>query len=296
MGRTADDLLDGVLTLGQARQLGIGRRQLRTPKWRHVQYNRYRWAELERDELLPLAILLDRLPEGSLLSGLTAARLHGLDLATPKLPEVTVRPDIGIAARARATVRRFVLEPEDATEARGLPVTTALRTCFDLAGRLPLVEGVVIADMALHAGLFDRETWHAYVTAHRGRKGVAGSRRTLEHVESKAESPMESRLRMILVLGGLPRPQAQVSLFDDAGVFVGRPDLYYPDARLGIEYDGQNHRDRIPADNQRQNRLHQIGVSLLRYTAVDLAERRTAIVAEVRAALSPKSHRRRGHL
>ncbi len=286
MRRVPDELLSGTFTLGEARALGVGRRELRTPRWRHVAYNRYRWAPLEIDEYLPLTILLSSLPEGAALSGFSAARVLGLDVPVPKRPEVIVAPEVGIAVRARATVRRVIIAREDLTTRRGLPVTTPLRTCFDLAGRLSPVEAVVIVDMALHAGLIDLEGWRSYVIAHRGRKGVAGSRRTLAHAEPKSESPMESRLRMLLVGGGLPRPQAQVPLFDDHGVFVARPDLYYPDAHLGLEYDGENHRDRLVSDNRRQNRLQQVGVSLLRYTASDLSERPHQIVAEVRAALT----------
>jgi hypothetical protein len=37
---------------------------------------------------------------------------------------------------------------------------------------------------------------------------------------------METRLRMVLVLGGLPRPKAQVKIYDSNGRFVGKPDLY----------------------------------------------------------------------
>ena len=117
--------------------------------------------------------------------------------------------------------------------------------------------------------------------------GVVGARRVLEQAEPRSESPMETRLRMLLVANGLPRPAAQVSLYDTVGRFAGRPDLYYREACLGIEYDGGNHRDRLTDDNRRQNRLHEIGVSLLRYSAPDLIERPAAIVAEVRAALQP---------
>lgn len=291
--RIPDELLTGTFTLGEARGLGVGRRELRTPRWRHVAYNHYRWAGLQVDEDVPLRILLASLPEGSALSGFSAARVLGLDVSLPRRPEVVVPPEIGVAARRQATVRRVILTPEDVTTCRDLPVTTPSRTCFDLAGRLSLVEAVVIVDMALHAGLLDPAAWHSYVMSHRGRKGVAGARATLEHVEPRAESPMESRLRMLLIGAGLPRPQAQVSLYDAHGTFAGRPDLYYPAANLGVEYDGENHRDRMISDNRRQNRLHQIGVTLLRYTGSDLTERPHAIVGEVRAALTQASG---GHL
>ena len=96
---------------------------------------------------------------------------------------------------------------------------------------------------------------------------------------------MESRLRMILVLAGLPRPKAQVAIYDKDGQFVGRPDLYYEEARLGIEYDGAIHRTTLPEDNRRQNKLLNVGVRLLRFTAVDVFQGSKALVAQVRAGL-----------
>ena len=96
---------------------------------------------------------------------------------------------------------------------------------------------------------------------------------------------MESRLRLILVLGGLPRPQIQVELRDRDGAFLGRPDLFYPQARLAIEYDGANHRTRLVSDNRRQNRLQRAGYTVLRYAGPDVFERPDAILAEVRAEL-----------
>ncbi|MGH7911716.1 MAG: endonuclease domain-containing protein [Candidatus Dormibacteraceae bacterium] len=96
---------------------------------------------------------------------------------------------------------------------------------------------------------------------------------------------MESRLRMLLVLGGLPRPEAQVELFDASGRFVARVDLFYPEPGVAVEYDGANHRERLVEDNRRQNRLQEIGVHLLRYTSPDLRDRLPIVVAEVRAAL-----------
>jgi hypothetical protein len=102
---------------------------------------------------------------------------------------------------------------------------------------------------------------------------------------------MESRLRMVLVLGGLPRPRAQVEIFDAQGEFAGRTDLYYEDCHLGIEYDGALHRENLVEDNRRQNRLLNAGVTLLRFTASDVRDREPAMVAQVRAqrAASPGS-------
>ena len=133
------------------------------------------------------------------------------------------------------------------------------RTFRDLRTRLTRVEYLVLADAALRLGL--------------GR---------FDEMAEPAESPMETRLRWMLLDSGLPRPQVQAELRNDDGRFLGRADLYYPSARLVIEYDGANHRDRLVEDNRRQNALLGAGFKLLRFTAADRPE---AITTLVRRAL-----------
>src|SRR5262249_59898246 len=104
-------------------------------------------------------------------------------------------------------------------------------------------------------------------------------------------SPMESRLRMILVLGGLPRPEVQVELRDGRGSFLARPDLLYPAARLAIEYDGTTHPDHLVSDNRRQNRLHTAGYQLLRYTSPDVYNRAQEILEDVQLSVRTRPAR-----
>ena len=68
-------------------------------------------------------------------------------------------------------------------------------------------------------------------------------------------------------------------------VFLGRPDLYYEDEKLGIEYDGSGHRNAMVADNHRQNNLLGVGVRLLRFTAPDVLDEPASVVECVRAQL-----------
>jgi very-short-patch-repair endonuclease len=91
---------------------------------------------------------------------------------------------------------------------------------------------------------------------------------------------------MLLVLNGLPRPELQVTIRDEEGVPAGRPDLYYRDQRLGIEYDGETHRASLVEDNRRQNRLLMAGVTLLRFTASDVMRRPDSVLAQVRDMLA----------
>lgn len=292
-----DELRAGVFPLAKARALGLSKDDLRGSAWRRVAHGWYRWRGCPPREEHLLTAIAATLPAGGAFSGLTAARLLGIEAPIPKRPEVVVPDSTHIANRAPATVRCIRLDPPDVVLARGFPVTSPARTCFDLAGRLPLTEAVAAIDMALHDHRVSLGALEAYVAAHRGVHGVVKARRVLPLLEPKSESPMESRLRMLLVLNHLDRPQAQVSLCDAAGRFVARVDLYYAAARLAIEYDGEQHRDQLTADNRRQNRLHDIGVSLLRYTAPDVKESPDQIVAQVAAALrrapEPRFHAKR---
>ena len=88
------------------------------------------------------------------------------------------------------------------------------------------------------------------------------------------------------MLAGLPKPRVQVSLYDDAGIFIARPDLCYPRKRLVIEYDGATHRDSLAADNRRQNRLIDAGYRLLRFTAGDVLNTPASVVGLVRRTLA----------
>jgi len=92
-------------------------------------------------------------------------------------------------------------------------------------------------------------------------------------------------MRVLLVLAGLPRPEVQVSIQDDEGRFLGRPDLLYRRQHLAIEYDGGNHRERLVDDNRRQYGLVGAGYRLLRFTAADVYGTPQMVAMQVRNGL-----------
>ena len=246
----------------------------------------YRWAKRPDNPILTLVSVSRRLPE-AVFSGCTAGWLHGLDLPPVDPVEVTVQ-NAHTSNRASVHLRRATLTSIEVIRLRGLLVTSALRTAVDLGSRKPLVEAVVAMDMALHQRIVSLRELLAFVGANQGAKGIAILRRAIELAEPATESPMETRLRLLLVLAGLPRPQAQVSIRDPHGGFLGRPDLYYPAHRLGLEYDGGTHRDRLVEDNRRQNRLLNGDVRLLRFTAADIFQAPGSVINQVRLAISQR--------
>src|SRR4029077_13742696 len=126
-------------------------------------------------------------------------------------------------------------------------------------------ESLVALDMALHADLVDVSSLAFWVQSHFGAKGVKRLRRALSLAEPRTESPMETRLRLELLRARLPAPLVQEELYGDPGMFLARVDLFYSDVRLVIEFDGQNHKDRLSADLKRQNALINAGYHILRF-------------------------------
>jgi hypothetical protein len=246
---------------------------------------------LKENPQLRLTAVARRLPVGAAFSGLTAAWLHGLDVEPCNPIEVTIPEPIGGGHRSGASVRQSALAADEIVLRRGLPTTSALRTVVDLGGRDPLTEGVVFADLFVHAKLVTIAKLRTYVGEHPRAKGIARLRRVADLAEPNAESPMETRLRMLLVLAGLPRPEVQGSILDDRGLPLGRPDLLYRAQNLAIEFDGGNHRDRMVDDNRRQNGLIGAGLRLLRFTAADVYGTPETVVMQVRNDLFRHSGR-----
>ena len=269
----------------EARRFGLTRDHLRGTRWRRLGGGFYALRDIADDPIVVLGAVGRRMPCDAAFSGRTAAWLHGLDLPPCDPIEVTIPPARMVSRLSMTMVRRSELSPREVARRRGLRVTSIDRTIADLGRRLPLIEAVTVLEMAMHRRLVSEARLRAWIASHPRFPGIACLRRALELAEPDTESVMETRLRLLLVQAGLPRPLVQVSLRDDGGHFLGCPDLYYPSHRLALEYDGAGHRERLVADNQRQNRLVDAGYRLLRFTAFDVLSAPHSVVTLVRRAL-----------
>lgn len=287
MGRQTDvprELTHRSFTLAEARWAGVSRRQLQGDAYRRVTTGVYRAASLPEAPEMILWALQRSLPPSAAFSGATAGWLLGLDQVPCDPAEVTVPEAYWLRPRARLSVVRTELCGREIVIRRGLPATSPLRTLTDLGRRAPLVDAVVALDEALHLRLVEREELHRFADAHEGGKGISRLRSALQLVEPATESPMETRLRLALVMAGLPTPAAQLPVYHQ-GRFIARPDLLYSAHRLALEYDGSTHRDSLAEDNRRQNLLVSAGYRVLRFTASDVMRHPDAVVAQVRVEL-----------
>ncbi|MBF8186735.1 DUF559 domain-containing protein [Nonomuraea sp. K274] len=173
----------------------------------------------------------------------TAAHLWGLDVLDVRDADWPIE----LTASAYLTLTGCVtyvapLPDEDVTEHRGVRITTMERTALDCARWLPRMEGVAILDQFARRGVDLEALWHRPLNSWRLRD-------TLSLADRGAASPRESRLRVILVEGGLPRPTTQIGVELAAGQFVYL-DLGWEDFKVAVEYDGQEHHT-TAADQQR---------------------------------------------
>ena len=273
--RIPDELTLRPFTLQEARARGISRTALSGRSWRRLGPELYCWTGWIEDPWDLLWAWLGLLPESTVFAGTTAAWLHGIDLDPVHPIEIIVPSSSGVRSRAGLMVHRRDIASSDLVTVRGMPATSVNRTLADLCSRLSDVEALVAMDSAVRLRLVDRAALCR-----------AGTRRMrkLADLAEPAGSPMETRLRWLLLQAGLPRPEVQKDLHDATGRFVGRADIYFPSGRLDVEYDGGNHRERLVEDNRRQNLIANAGFRLLRFTAPDVYGRPEAVQAQVRAA------------
>jgi hypothetical protein len=271
----------------------LTRARLYGPRYRRVFPDVYLPADRPLDMVTRAraAFLLVR-DRGGVLAGYSAAALHGADCAPPGAPAEALlatnsRPHPGLL------IRRGTATGADLGTVGGVRVTSPLRTAWDLARRLPLVEAVVAVDALARAA--SRTFQPAELSVRRAAEpGARGARRLAEVVtlaDPRAESPPETRLRVALVRAGGPTPQVQFPVLDEHGFVLARVDLAYPAAKLAIEYDGAGHFDagRARRDRARDGELAGIGWQTLRLASDDLdalpqTTQRVARLLELRSA------------
>ncbi|MCU1653727.1 MAG: hypothetical protein JWQ60_4876, partial [Pseudonocardia sp.] len=189
----------------------LTRARLYGPRYRRVYPDVYLPADRELDLATRsrAAYLLVR-DRGGVLAGYAAAAVLGVDCAPDDAPaEVLLatnsRPHPGLLIH-RGTATGADLTVVGDTEVGDLRVTSPLRTAWDLARRLPLVEAVVVVDALARgaAGSGSGGAGGGFVPAEllarrAAEPGARGSRRLAETValaDPRAESPPETRLRV----------------------------------------------------------------------------------------------------
>jgi hypothetical protein len=229
---------DGRLTRGQLR-------------WNHAAVHPGVYIPNDAERTLSLNTVAAWLWTGrkGVIAGRAAAALHGakwVDASTPieLIAEHTRK-------RAGVIVREKRIRADEITYVGELPVTTVARTALDLARHLPRDIAVRHLDaLAAATGVLPFDAL-ALAEKYPGLRGIRRARIALALMDSGAESPKETWLRLVLIDGGFGRPRTQIRVSD--GVKEAFIDMGYDEPMVGFDYDGWHHSE------NRDQYVHDIG-------------------------------------
>jgi hypothetical protein len=168
----------------------------------------------------------------------SAARVKGAPLPTIADEHVSVAHQK--LRRHHRGLRCHVGDPAGVVVERGMRVSGDVPMFIELAGQLGLVDLVVVGDWLARRRTITPQQLVAACerSRHRdARKALAAARLVRRNVDS----PMETRLRLLLVLAGLPEPTVNLVVRDEDGEVVRKYDLSYPSVRVAVEYNGKLH-------------------------------------------------------
>ena len=238
------------------------------------------------------ALLLD---EEAVFSHETAAVILGSPVGAEPTHRLRVTLPPTAAGGAGAGLRRCrrLLGPDDVVRVGGVQTTSPARTLLDLAAEPDREEALVAVDALAHLWHHALPAAREQVRHLRGLRRLRQVREVLDAAEPLTESPMETRLRLLLVDRGLPRPVAQHPVHGASGRLTARLDLAYPELLVGIEYDGRDaHPVGLARDRERAWQLHRAGWLVVHVTA-ELYADRDRLVGRVQEARDTQASRLR---
>ena len=213
----------------------------------------------QQRHLALLDSLLPSLTRGSIVSHASAAVLWGLPLWGVRLDRIHLTRQVSSGACRTAGLHVHSTPDEiTAVDAGGMAVT-ALRAGLTTPAELAREAGQAV-----------------------GRTGARRARAVVAFADARAESVGESRSRVAMHLAGLPAPELQVVIRDDAVRQVARTDFGYPDLRVAGEFDGkvkygrllrpgQSAGDAVFAEKCREDAIRDAGWIVIRWIWQELS-------------------------
>lgn len=252
---------------------------LRGPRVRTLVRGVYLDSAVDPSLAQRLSAYLSVLPPDTAVDGVTALWVWGIEVGQ-LTPYRFVTTAACQSKRTAVRVRRVT----DLPELRGAVVAPA-PALVAAKSELGLLELVVAGDWLVRTGRATLPQVRAGLSAATGAH-CQRARRAGTLVRAGAESPRESQLRLVIVLAGLPEPEANVDLGDE-WFFIGRVDLYLRAWNIAVEYEGDHHRTDAHVfgrDLERYERLAASGVLVVRVSKSHLRRPRQ-VVQRIYAAL-----------
>lgn len=222
-------------TIAEAAAAGVGRRRLQGPQFAPVHRGVFRATQTPETFDLRVRGALRILPGDAALSHQSALTWAGYDGFTDETLHFSTasgsridRPGIVVHRRQLLLRSSFV---------RDVPVLDPARTFVDVATDVDERALLRIGDWLVRRGLVDLLDLRGFVLQEH-LDGVQRARRIAPLVRERVDSVRESDVRYIVWSAGLPVPEPNVPILDEAGVRVAKGDLAYVAEKVIVEHDG----------------------------------------------------------
>lgn len=268
--------LAGPFTYQKALAAGITESKLKNPeRYRRLFRGVYvhSAAALSIRTRAEAALLLH--PVGAFASHSTAAALRGI--VVPDDPDVHVTVPSHRHRRRRPGLRVHVREGAQVAHDAGVPTSAGVELFAELAQELTLLDLVIAGDAMVAKGAISLRALVKF-----DGRSCAAVHRAATLVRARVESPMETRVRLLLHWAGFPEPTINLVLQHSSGSY--RPDLCWPELRFAVEYDGQHHRsdlDQWETDIRRREWFQRHGWTIVTLISRDVFRRPAETVQRI---------------
>lgn len=262
----------GPFRLDAARRAGLTANVLRGRGFRRLGHGLYAPADAQLSLAHLAAAALLTLPDDAVITGVTALHLRRVEVGDPQ-PIRAVTATGGQTRRSTVRLTRAKILPPQRHRV-ALPTSAWLAAC----GELDLLDAVTAADCLIRRMQATRDELVAAARDHSGR-GARLARRAAALAAERVDSPRETRLRLALVLAGLPTPVCNPTLGDESFP-IGRVDLLLVAYQVILEYDGDQHRtDRTQwnIDLDRDDAFADLGFLTIRVTSARMRRPRQVV-------------------
>jgi hypothetical protein len=249
------------------------------------------YSSREPDDLLRLRGLDLRAGEHVAMCLGTAAAAFGFD--TEDVVDLHVLTPLRHQLRESDGLVVHRREGAPLIQIEGRRATTPAWTAVEVARALRRPRALATLDAALRSGTCDRQGLHMAAVEQFGRRGVVQVRDLITLADARAESPMESEARLMMIDGGLPSPTLQYEVIDAEGR-LWRVDFAWPDVKVAVEYDGFDfHSDpeALRRDRLKRSALMEMGWSVWSIVSDDVRRRPSDTVGRIGTDLARRKPR-----
>jgi hypothetical protein len=249
--------------------------RLRTGEWERAYDDVYRLASAARTWKGDLLAACWAGGFRAVASHRSAAALWGLKGGRRHIAEITCPRWRRARHDGLVVHEQKALDPADCTIVDGIPVTGPDLTLLGIAATCTPSVLEMALDRAENDGLVTPSSVRSLLRrmARPGRPGIVALRTLLDSRSPEDGIPASERetmLRQGLRAHGLPEPTLQHRI-EKGGVFLGRVDAAYPDARIAIEYDSYEfHGGRLALVRDSERRTKLLAAGWHPFTATDV--------------------------